>query len=200
MNFNSTIAKAHDANHGSGYGRTSQGHPTTGRTLGMTIPMYQYSEEEEIENLEDEELDDFVDVVNAIRAKTHSGKYFRKDYSRRADRGSFTGTNVGGLKELSDHTTTAVQGLSPRLSYRSNTNTKGPAFGAQTPATYIRNRPGRKSGTQYGSSRAPLPIDDSDDSNIFSLADLSDPMERSFAKHQKRVNRIKNMIISLEES
>ncbi len=200
MNFNSTIAKSHDSNHGAGYGRTSQGHPVAGRTLGMTIPRYQYREEEEIENIEDEDLDDFVDVVNAIRAKTRSGKYIQRDLSNRADRGSFTGTNVGGLKELSDHTTTAVKGISPRLSYRSNTNTKGPAFGVQTPATYIRDRPGRISGTQYGTSRAPMPIVDDDETSIFSISDLSDPMERSFIKHQKRVNRIKNMINSLEES
>tara|TARA_Y100001973_G_C5124500_1_gene294405 strand:- start:104 stop:604 length:501 start_codon:yes stop_codon:yes gene_type:complete len=166
----------------------------------MTIPRYQYREEEEIENIEDEDLDDFVDVVNAIRAKTRSGKYIQRDLSNRADRGSFTGTNVGGLKELSDHTTTAVKGISPRLSYRSNTNTKGPAFGVQTPATYIRDRPGRISGTQYGTSRAPMPIVDDDETSIFSISDLSDPMERSFIKHQKRVNRIKNMINSLEES
>ncbi len=200
MNFNSTIAQAHDSNHGAGYGRTSQGHPVQGRTQGMTMPVYQYAEEEEIENLEDDDMDDFVDVVNAIRAKTRSGRYFRKDFSNRADRGSFTGRNVGGLKELSDHTTTVVQGISPRISYRSKTNTKGPALGAQGSAMYIRDAPGRIGGTHYGTSRAPLPRHDEEDDNIFSLMDLKDPMERSFLKHQKRVNRIKNMIISLEES
>ena len=200
MNFNLTIARGHDKNAGAGYGRTAQGHPVTGRTRGMSFPMYQYGEKEEIENIEDEDLDDFVDAVNAIRAKTSSGAYFKRDFGRRADRGDFTGTNVGGLKELSDHTTTAAKGISPRLSYRSKTNTKGPALGSQSSAMYIRDRPGRIGGTQYGSSRAPLPRHDEEDDNIFSLVDLKDPMERSFLKHQKRVNRLKNMIISLEES
>jgi len=200
MNFNSTIAKSHDSNVGGGYGRTAQGHPVTGRTRGMTFPMYQYGEKEEIENIEDEDLDDFVNSVNAIRAKTSSGAYFRRDFGNRADRGDMTGTNVGGISELSDHTTTISKGISPRISYRSNTNTKGPAVGAQASATYIRNAPGRIGGTQYGTSRAPLPRHDEEDDNIFSLMDLKDPMERSFLKHQKRVNRLKNMIISLEES
>ena len=204
MNFNLTIAKSHDSNVGGGYGRTSQGHPVTGRTRGMTFPVYQYQEKEEIENiLDDEELDDFVDVVNAIRAKTRTGAYIKKDFSRRADRGDFTGTNVGGissLTEFSDHTTTVVQGISPRLTYRTNTNTKGPSLGSRASAMYIRDKPGSRSGTQYGTSRAPYPRYDEEDDSIFSLMDLKDPMERAFLKHQKRVNRIKNMIISLEES
>ena len=58
MNFNLTIARGHDKNAGAGYGRTSQGHPVTGRTRGMTFPMYQYGEKEEVENIEDEDLDD----------------------------------------------------------------------------------------------------------------------------------------------
>ncbi len=204
MNFNLTIGKSHDANVGGGYGRTTGGHPVTGKTRGMTFPMYQYSEEEEIENtLDDEELDDFVDVVNAIRAKTTSGASVRKDFGNRADRGDFTGTNVGGissLTEFSDHTTTAVKGISPRLTYRTRTNTKGPAMGSQSNAMYIRSAPGRISGTQYGTSRSPLPRHNEDDELIFSLTDLKDPMERAFLKHQKNVNRVKNMIISLEES
>jgi hypothetical protein len=77
-------------------------------------------------------------------------------------------------------------------------NTKGPAFGTQSTAQYIRNKPGRISGTQFGTSRAPLPRHDEYDDNVFSLFDLKDPMERSFLFHQKRVNRIKNLINEIE--
>ena len=95
--------------------------------------------------------------------------------------------------------TSVVKGISPRLTYRQKDsystvpkNTKGPGFGTQSTAQYIRNKPGRISGTQFGTSRAPLPRHDEYDDNVFSLFDLKDPMERSFLHHQKRVNRIKN--------
>ena len=111
-----------------------------------------------------------------------------------------------GITEDFEHTTTISKGISPRLTYRQkdsyNTvpkNTKGPAFGTQSSAQYIKNKPGRISGTQYGTSRAPLPNHDEYDENIFSLFDLKDPMERSFIFHQKRVNSIKNLIKEIEE-
>ena len=105
-----------------------------------------------------------------------------------------------------EHTTTAVKGLSPRMTYRQKgptgtvpRNNKGPAFGAQSTAQYIRSAPGRKGGTHFGTARAPLPRHDEYDENIFSLMDLKDPMERSFLNQQKRVNRIKNMVNLIEK-
>ena len=211
MNYVSTIgiAKSHDANTGGGYGRTKTGHPATGHTPGNTIAMYQYGEEDESDPeaiLDETDLE--RDIINAIRALTDSGAYRNPNRSGRADRSAGDGRNQGSQMGLTEdqHTTTAVAGISPRITYRqkSSFNTvpkgsKGPGFGTQSTAQYIRNKPGRISGTQYGTSRAPLPYHDDDDENIFSLFDLKDPMEKSYVQHQKRVNRIKSMINEIEK-
>ena len=211
MNFNTTggVVAPKDGNVGGGYGRLGTGHHVTGRTPGMTISLYQYIEDEESdpEAILDE-LDDFNrETINAIRSITDSGAYRNPNRSGRADRGNAAGTHSGAFMGLTeDHTTPVVKGLSPRLTYRQKDthstvpkNTKGPGFGTQSTAQYIRNAPGRKSGTQFGTSRAPLPRHDDYDDNIFSLFDLKDPMERSFLHHQKRVNKVKNLIKEIEE-
>ena len=149
------------------------------------------------------------ELINAIRSITDSGAYRNPNKSGRADRSAGDGRNQGsqfGLTEESDHTTPIVKGISPRITYRQTNppgpvpkNTKGPAFGTQSTAQYIRNKPGRISGTQFGTSRAPLPRHDEYDDNVFSLFDLKDPMERSFLFHQKRVNHIKSLINEIED-
>ena len=214
MGYETTIriAKAHDGNLGRGYARISTGHPTQGATQGESRPMYQYSE---LGEPEDEDGDDFdilddmdIGLVRAIHAATDTLDYTNPNKSGRADRGSLTGRNATrlGISEDSYHTTPVVQGISPRITYRQKRtsgpvprNTKGPAFGTQSNAKYIRSAPGRKGGTEYGSSRAPLPRHDEYDDNIFSLMDLKDPMERSFLNQQKRVNNVKNMVNLIEK-
>ena len=209
MNYknNINVAKAHDANSGHGYGRSKTGHPAQGITQGNTRPMFQYSEEEKSNP---EEIEDETGLergtINAIRALTDSGAYRNPNKSGRADRSAGDGRNQGSqMGIIEDHTTPVMKGISPRLTYRQkntyNTvpkNKKGPAFGAQSTAQYIRNKPGRVSGTQFGTSRAPLPKHDEYDDNIFSLFDLKDPMERSFLYHQKRVNKIKSLINEID--
>tara|TARA_E500000305_G_scaffold108104_1_gene109709 strand:+ start:117 stop:761 length:645 start_codon:yes stop_codon:yes gene_type:complete len=213
MSYESTIGitKAHDGNVSRGHGRTSTGHPAQGTTQGQSRPMYQYPELGEGEELDPEIdiLDDLdVDVINAIHAATDTELYTNPNRSGRADRGSLTGRNMAmeGMSEEFEHTTTAVRGLSPRITYRQKgptgtvpRNNKGPAFGAQSTAQYIRSAPGRKGGTHFGTARAPLPRHDEYDENIFSLMDLKDPMERSFLNQQKRVNKIKNMVNLIEK-
>ncbi|GEM_PF-3225425 len=210
MNFNTTggAVAPKDGNIGGGHGRLGTGHPATGKTQGMTRAMYQYLEEEESDP---EEVEDEVgmdrDTINAIRSVTDSGAYRNPNRSGRADNSDGTGKNQGSQMGLTeDHTTTITKGLSPRLTYRQkdsyNTvpkNTKGPGFGTQSSAQYIRNAPGRISGTQFGTSRTPLPRHDEYDENIFSLFDLADPMERAFLHHQKRVNKVKSLIKEIEE-
>jgi len=207
MNFNTTggVVAPKDANIGGGHGRSVTSHPVKGITPGNSRPMYQYLEEDESdpEDIENE-LDMDRETINAIRSETNSGAN-TNDFGGRRDNRDGTGRN--GITALPEsHTTTAIKGISPRLTYRQkdsyNTvpkNTKGPGFGTQSTAQYIRNKPGRISGTQFGTSRAPLPRHDEYDDNIFSLFDLADPMERSFLYHQKRVNRVKNLIKEIEE-
>ena len=210
MNFNTTggAVAPKDGNSGGGHGRLGTGHSATGRTQGMTHSLYQYLEEEESDP---EEIEDEVgmdrDTINSVRAITDSGAYRNPNRSGRKDNSDGTGRNQGSQMGITeDHTTTAVKGLSPRLTYRQKDsystvpkNTKGPGFGTQSTAQYIRNAPGRISGTQYGTSRAPLPRHDEYDDNVFSLFDLADPMERAFLHHQNRVNRVKSLIKEIEE-
>lgn len=205
------VANAKDGNLGRGYARISTGHPSLGPTSGDPFPRYQYPEIGDNEDLDDEVdiLDDLnIDVVRAIQSATNTLLYTNPNKSGRADRGSLSGRNATrlGISEDSYHTTPVVQGISPRITYRQKgptgtvpRNTKGPAFGTQSNAKYIRSAPGRLGGTEFGTSRAPLPRHDEYDENIFSLMDLKDPMERSFLAQQKRVNKVKSMVNSIEK-
>ena len=178
-------------------GSASGGHPALGKTSGQTFPMHNVDYETE----EDEEVDDYVnslygiddELIDSIGSKTNS-TYYRGDPSGRADRGDRTGKNVGGIASLMEeqHTTNITKGISPRLTYRTKTNTKGPAFGTQGSAKYIRNRNHFYTGTQYGTSRAPKSYFD-DGVRVWSLSDLSPNSA------WKRHNRLKKYINSLEE-
>ena len=177
------------------------GHPALGKTRGQTFPMHikGYDGQSGIEDEEwdeDEEWNDIDNFVDAIARKTDAKAKHRVDLGVRRDSGNAV-TNVGGyltMEQMSDHTTTMMKGLSPRATYRSRTNTKGPALGSQGSATYIRNKPGSISGTQFGTSRAPLPQSHEDDDNIWSLSEI-DPHDKAM----KRQNSIRRFINSLED-
>jgi len=177
------------------------GHPALGKTRGQTFPMHikGYDGQSGIEDEEEwNDIDDFVDdvVKKKITKSTDGSSVYRKDLGVRRDVGNMV-TNVGGyltMEFAGDHTTHAVKGLSPRLTYRSKTNTKGPSMNGQGRATYIRNKPGSISGTQFGTSRAPLPKHYEDDDNIWSLSEI-DPHDKAM----KRQNRIRNYIKTLED-
>lgn len=212
MNYDTKIGVVapKDGQLGHGYGRISTGHPTQGKTSGDSIEMYQYPEigAEDFEEDIGEESDLDYKTIRAIRSATYADHFDDPNRSGRKDVGSLTGRNATrlGISEERNHTTTAVKGINPKLTYRKthsgNTvppNSKGPALGVQSNAKYIRSAPGRIGGTQYGTSRAPLPRADQYDDRVFSLFDLADPMERSFIHQQKRVNKIKNMVNSIEK-
>jgi len=181
------------------------GHPVTGKTRGQTFPVYvknpgdepsylDYDEEDE--DFDPEDFDETDAYVNKIRRRTDAHAVHRADIGARRDVGNAV-TNVGGyltMEFAGDHTTPVSKGLSPRLTYRTRTNTKGPAMGAGGGAMYIRNKPGRQDGTQFGTSRAPLPKHYEDEENIWSLSDI-DPYDNAV----KRQNKIRNYIHSLED-
>ena len=187
---------SYDLNTGGGYGRIS-GHPTLGTTSGQTSVKHMVDYDTEDVDYDPEELDLFIDDVLKKkinkRIDTQSSTVVDPGMRRR-DAGTFT-KNIGGyMQEAVEHTNKAASGLSPRLTYR-GAKTKGPALGAQGAATYIRNKPGRISGTQYGTSRAPLPRHYEDDQNIWNLQDI-DPHMNAI----KRQNRVRKFIFSLEET
>lgn len=148
---------------------------------------------------EEDELDDVIvddDSLEAVGIKLNN-PVFKTDPKRSTV--SHSGGNMRqgpGLYEKNNnkHTTTATKGISPRLTYRGAT-TKGPAFGSQSSAMYIRNAPGRKSGTQYGTSRAPI-FDDDDPLEFFDS--LKDKSMIALDKHTRRIEKIKAMIDNIE--
>ena len=158
--------------------------PALGLTVGSERPLYTKEEEEYDDDIYVDDAD-----IDAIGKKLNNPVY-STDRKR-----SVVGLGSQRLHlEISDHTTTATKGLSPRLTYRGGQ--KGPAFGTQSSATYIRNRPGRKSGTQYGTSRAPIDVE-MDDPLMFG-ENPHDKMERSFLKQQKKMKKIQNQITNLD--
>jgi hypothetical protein len=169
-----------------GKGVTLMPDPVLGLTVGDERPLHVKEEEEyDDENVHVSNAD--IDAVGQMLYQP----VFKTDPKR-----SVVGLGSQRLHlEISKHTTTIAKGLSPRLTYRGGQ--KGPAFGTQSSATYIRNRPGRKSGTQYGTSRAP--IDYEMDTPLMFGDNPPDKMERSFLKQQKRMKKIKNQIRNLDD-
>ena len=173
------------------------GHPALGKTRGQTATVHLFDTEDHDEDDEECDLDLYVDDVlkDKITKKTDSIMRLTIDPGKRTDKGDATGTNIGGIAGISESPTTkAVKGISPRLTYRTKSNTKGPALGAQASAKYIRDKNFFYHGTQYGTSRAPLPRHNQTTKNIWSLSDMD--IEQPF----ERQNRIKNFILSLEDN
>jgi hypothetical protein len=170
-----------------GNGITLKPDPVLGVTVGSERPMYPKEIDDEYDD-EDVYVDDAD--IDAIGQKLNN-PVFRTDAKR-----SVVGLGSQRLHlEFADHTTTISKGISPRLTYRGGQ--KGPAFGTQSSATYIRNRPGRKSGTQYGTSRAPIDVE-MDEPLMFG-ENPPDKMERSFLKHQKKMMNINKDLDALED-
>ena len=181
---------------GGGYGNVGSSSPIVGKqTSGKEKIRYIYDthegdDEEEIED--DEEIDDYVSKLVSSKISGHKPV---SDMGSRKDNATLANNNHMSIFEYAgNHKNYAMQGLSPRLTYRSTSNTKGPALGAQSSAPYIRNRPGRKSGTQYGTSRKHKILTDIEDDNIFNLQDLLNPMEISFRRHYNKTKKILSII------
>ena len=184
---------------GGGYGTVSSPSPHIGKqSSGRSSAKYIYKEEGEenllysdIEEDDEDEIDDYVLKIIAKKTGSHKSKTDRG----RVDNATLVKNNHYGIHEYAGHHKNyAAMGLSPRLTYRSKTNTKGPALGVQSTAAYIRNRPGRKSGTQYGTSRKHKIMTDIEDDNIFNLQDLLNPMEISFRRHNNKTKKILSII------
>ena len=177
---------SYDSRSGGGYGK-SQKLPSFGKGLGSERSMgssvsgiylepdpYDIDEDDqdafEDETFEDESvMDKFVAKINSFRP--------RFDISRRADRGSLAGSsNRYDLAERS-RMPTATKGIAPFSSRKlypkgfdgGPIGTGGSNQAFRTTGNY------KRTGTQYGTSRAPLDmIGSSDDDYIhkYSLADL----------------------------
>jgi len=107
------------------------------------------------------------------------------------------------ISQEKKHTTTAVQGGFPNMTYRNSTGGKAQktSFSSSTyPKIYQRPRVDMTA-SRYGTARAPLPRHyESDNNPIFSLDDLLDQHEVSLAKHTNNVNRIRNTINEINDN
>ena len=171
------------------YGSVSR--TSSGRS--QTRPMYIVEPEE---SEEDEELDDFVDLVNA-KAQAGIEKKIGMNYlggtdTSRTDKAAFVGNNAI-LELANDHTTTARKGISPFRQKRGKT--AGPPIGTGNAGQAFKTTGNfRGVGTQFGSSRPHKLLTDIEDDSVFDLRDMTDPMERSFLRHQNRVKKVLNFL------
>jgi hypothetical protein len=176
-----------DSKLGQGYGQIKNGPLGSQRNLGGNYGIYDEPDRYDVEDVEDEEVD--------IRSKIDGDIPFT-DTGMKANRySSYTGAYTN-LTEDGQHTTTAVKGISPNLSYRGSKGqkvTKTSMSSTSYPKIYNRPRVDMTA-TQYGTSRAPLPRHYEQDKNVWSLEDMLDSHEQSLYKHQNNINRVKKLI------
>ena len=196
--------------YGKGRYSTSLGKQTAGReTIIHTVNVDDIedisSDDEDDEDTEYDELDDYVNDLNSsigtkLKRKTADSMPMTATdpYAFRGkDRAAGQLKNTGGsnvFEYAGYHRNFASKGMVPNFTYRSKNNTKGPAFGVQGSATYIRNKPGRKSGTQYGSSRAHKLLTNIGNDRIFNLSDIDAPMVKAFTKQQNKIKKVLSII------
>ena len=100
------------------------------------------------------------------------------------------------------HTTTAMQGISPNITYRNSKGGKSKKTGYRSGTYPTSHRPRiDMTASRYGTARAPLPRHYELDSNpIFSLSDLLDQHEVSLEKHSRNVNRVRSAINEINDN
>ena len=184
-----------DSKLGQGYGQLKNGPLGSPYSIGGNYGIY---DEPDVYDVEDEEEE--VQMTSIISKVDGQKPYV--DIGSKANRQSnYTGayTNLAEKK----HTTTAVKGISPNLTYRTSKGGKATktSFSSTTyPKIYQRPRVDMTA-TQYGTARAPLPRhNELDNNNIFSLNDLLDKHEVSLKKHTDNVNRIRKTINEINDN
>ena len=191
-----------DGRQGHGYGK-AQPVPSFGKGSGSERSMgysqtgiYPYVPEEEVEDdveaesgdfsfFSPSEIDKFVAKVNLTRP--------RFDVSRRADRASFVQNQRLDLGEMATMPK-AMSGMVPfsaKTLYGPN-GFDGPPLGTgNANQAFGTTGPFKRTGTQYGTSRAPLKTDYDDDSFILRLRDILDlsPDERSILRQDIKIKK-----------
>jgi hypothetical protein len=194
-------ASTYDGRTGHGYAK-SQKLPSYGTGLGSERPLgsnetgiytqaskYDTTPEEEAEFEEEtfgdrSDIDKFVAKINKWRP--------RFDISRRADRKSFASSN--SLMEL-DRMPTTSRGIAPFSSRKLYPRGfDGAPIGSGGAGQAFRTTgPYKRTGTQYGTSRAPFFDDSAEEDYIphYTLKDLFDDTERALSKNRMRMSRLR---------
>ena len=209
MHLNSpTIGSSHYDDHSyGGYGSLRKGKdPVLGVTAGMETSLgdiYNVDFNDDVEDIDYSVEDDEVPDKVALRINNLIDQQsFKNDFGRNKSKDSRTYTKNQAV--LEQHTNPITKGISPQIGRSKMMSmtgvTKkfdGPAIGAgqadqafKTTGNYF------YTGTQYGTSRKPLPRHDEDDDPIFNSYDLfdEDKVENNYMKHQNRVHKVLKMI------
>ena len=203
-----TIGSSHYDDHSyGGYGSLRKGKdPVLGVTAGMETSLgdiYNVDFNEDVEDIEYSIEDEDIPEKVALRINNLIDQQaFKNDFGRNKSKDSRTYTKNQAV--LEQHANPITKGISPQIGRSKMMSmtgvTKkfdGPAIGSgqadqafKTTGNYF------YTGTQYGTSRKPLPRHDEDDDPIFNSYDLfdEDKVENNYMKHQNRVNKVLKMI------
>lgn len=145
------------------------------------------------DNLEEDDLDEFVDAVNKkIGQKTaNSSKIKITDYFRgRQDNGGLS-KNVPLFEFSGHHQNTIRQGISP---YPQKKHSGGPIGTGGSSQAFRTTGNFKRTGTLFGWSRPHKNLSTVEDEYIFNLQDMLHPLERSFMRQQNKIRTLFNDI------
>ena len=162
---------------------------------GVSMPVYQYDYEQDRMNNDD--LDDYVDLLLDDDDEEELHKKIGSNYSGGVDSYRSRGSSqyyVGGnnvFEYAGNHRNYARKGISPFKQPKHS----GPPLGSggsnqafRTTGNFI------GIGTQYGSSRPHKNLTDLEDAPVWDIRKMKDPMERSFLYHNNRVKKVLSLI------
>ena len=160
----------------------------SGRAKEMPVYQYTYEDESLEEYINSISEDEEEDVLDGIHNKIGSNYLGGTDsYDPRGSK-----TYYAGIYEFAgNHRNTARRGISPYKQPRHSggpigTGGSGQAF--RTTGNFV------GIGTQYGFSRPHKILTDIEDENIWHISKFSDPMERSFLRHNNIVKKVLNLL------
>lgn len=179
----------YDTNPGGGV--TLKPNKVLGITAGSTRPMYNYDTEE---SEEDEDI-----YIDDASLEAISKKLYRPVYAidrKRSDVGHTSGNmrQTGALNEKKNHTNTITKGISP---FRQRKFDGPPIGGGGSGQAFRTTGNFKRTGTLYGTSRAPIFLDDEEPVGFD--YESTDSMERSFLKQQKNMKKMRERISQIDK-
>ncbi len=195
---------AGDGNVGGGYGTISPKGLGSEYSRESTYP-YRMSSLEDDEDFK-EDLDAFIEdemshdpnlldrLSNKINRSIGTSDPVRGN--RRADRSAFVSGQRLDLAPMGESSSVPIRRgdsvygtMSPIPGKSMYKGFTGPAVGGMSTSFAYTTGPGRKSGTQYGTSRAPLATVD-DEIRVDSLDDIPDPGVRAILKARNNIRKV----------
>jgi len=198
-----------------GYGK-AQKIPSMGSGLGSERPMgssetgiyvMPSQEEEEASDadfpIDVDDLDKFVAMINKHVRRSDPTFWPRADRSSLGHSGNSSAPAALALTERNckgvgtDKMPGVTKGITPFSSRALYPCGLGPPIGTGLANQAFRTTgPARKTGTQYGSSRAPVDFEDEEDTETLSFFDIidTDPEERVVMKQNARIMKILNRL------